>query len=80
MELGITCFVRQLWESAYGISAIRPKHTLSMSREVNIGSRKFWIVSEPHDLVTAPGARLILEDTPGFGDSARLLKRLDENG
>jgi hypothetical protein len=49
MELGITCFVRQLWESAYGMSAIRPKHTLSMSREVNIGSRKFWIVSEPHD-------------------------------
>jgi hypothetical protein len=29
------------------MSAIRPKYTLNMSREVTIGSRRFWIVSEP---------------------------------
>lgn len=32
--------------------------------------------TEPHEVLAADGARLVLEDTPGFGDSPRLLKRL----
>ena len=38
------------------------------------------VVTEPHDVLAADGARLVLEDTPGFGDSARLLKRLRAQG
>ena len=33
-------------------------------------------VSEAHELAQADGARLLLWDTPGFGDTLRLLKRL----
>jgi predicted GTPase len=37
--------------------------------------------AEAHVLVTsAPGEELRLWDTPGFGDSARLLKRLQASG
>ena len=32
--------------------------------------------SESFEVVRVDGARLVLEDTPGFGDSPRLLKRL----
>jgi len=33
-------------------------------------------VSEPHQLIEAGGHELVLWDTPGFGDSARLARRL----
>lgn len=38
------------------------------------------LVSTPYELLAADGARLVLEDTPGFGDSARLLRRLRAQG
>ncbi|MCC7138950.1 MAG: DUF3482 domain-containing protein [Planctomycetes bacterium] len=37
-------------------------------------------VSTAYPLLDADGARLVLEDTPGFGDSARLLRRLGAEG
>jgi hypothetical protein len=37
-------------------------------------------VSEAHVLAEVPGARMLLWDTPGFGDSARLLRRLRREG
>ncbi len=33
-------------------------------------------VAEAHELLVKDGARLVLWDTPGFGDSARLMRRL----
>lgn len=36
--------------------------------------------SETFEVAAAGGARLLLEDTPGFGDSPRLLKRLRAEG
>ncbi len=36
--------------------------------------------SESFEVATAGGARLLLEDTPGFGDSPRLLRRLRAEG
>jgi hypothetical protein len=36
--------------------------------------------AEGHDLIAADGAVLKLWDTPGFGDSKRLLKRLEASG
>ena len=37
-------------------------------------------VAEAYDLVEAGTARLVLEDTPGFGDTPRLMKRLRAQG
>jgi hypothetical protein len=38
-------------------------------------------IAEPHTLIeTAAGDALVLWDTPGFGDSARLLRRLEQSG
>src|SRR6266446_2978156 len=34
------------------------------------------LFNEAYTLIESAGARLVLWDTPGFGDSARLLKRL----
>ncbi len=33
-------------------------------------------IAEAHEMIAAEGARLLLWDTPGFGDTARLAKRL----
>lgn len=33
-------------------------------------------IAEAHEMIAAAGARLLLWDTPGFGDTARLAKRL----
>lgn len=33
-------------------------------------------IAESHEMIAADGARLLLWDTPGFGDTARLAKRL----
>lgn len=33
----------------YGCNPVGPKDTVTMAREISIGSRKFWIVSEPYD-------------------------------
>lgn len=38
------------------------------------------LVSEAHEVLRTPRARLLLEDTPGFGDSPRLLRRLRAQG
>ncbi len=38
------------------------------------------VVTEAHEVVVTEGARLVLEDTPGFGDSARLKRRLGAEG
>jgi len=38
------------------------------------------LVTEIHDVIATEGARLVLEDTPGFGDSARLRRRLGSEG
>src|SRR6186713_1453564 len=35
------------------------------------------LFNEAYTLIESAGARLVLWDTPGFGDSARLLKRLN---
>ncbi|MDB6134182.1 MAG: hflX 1 [Verrucomicrobiales bacterium] len=37
-------------------------------------------VAEAYPMIEADGARLLLWDTPGFGDTARLLKRLRTSG
>jgi hypothetical protein len=37
-------------------------------------------VAEAHEMIAADGARLLLWDTPGFGDTARLAKRLRAAG
>jgi len=39
-----------------------------MSREVSIGSRKFWIVSEPHDHGWKAQVLEVVEETGGTHD------------
>ena len=66
MGLRITCFVLRVQEAA--LLGTEPRSTETyikpMSREVNLGSRKFWVVSEPHDR----------------GWKAQVLEVLDEQG
>lgn len=62
---GITCFVLSAWEARHTEQTDFGRNNVGrMAREISIGPRKFWIVSEPH----------------GKGWKAQVLEVLDELG